>query len=138
MTSELQMLVLTSLLSVGLAFPPLIALVLHRGLAYAGGNRDERLSLPPWGARAERAQWNLLANLPAFAALVLVATVAGISNEATAWGSQLFFWARLAHAVIYIAGVPYVRAIAFVASLSGLFDIAREVFGEWSALLPAA
>ena len=138
MNAELQMLVLASLLSVALAFPPLIALVLHRGLSYAGGNRDEGLSLPPWGARAERAQWNLLANLPAFAALVLVATAAGISNETTAWGAQLFFWARLAHAIIYIAGIPYVRAIAFIASLSGMFDIAREVFSGWSTLPPDA
>ncbi len=138
MTIELQMLVLVSLLSVALAFPPLIALVLHRGLRYAAGNRDERLSLPPWGARAERAQWNLIANLPAFAVLVLVATVLGVSNEATAWGAQLFFWARLAHAVIYIAGVPYVRAVAFVASLSGMFDIAAEVFGGFATITPAA
>ncbi len=31
--------------------------------------------------------------------------------------------------VIYIAGIPDVRAVAFVASLTGLFDIAKEVLG---------
>ena len=55
------------------------------------------------------------------------AAAAGISSEATAWGAQLFFWARVAHAAIYIAGIPYVRALAFVASLSGMFDIAAEL-----------
>jgi uncharacterized MAPEG superfamily protein len=93
MTTELQMLVLASLLSVVLAFPPLVALVFHHGLAYAAGNRDEDLALPTWGTRAERAQKNLLANLPAFGTLVLVAAVSDISNEATVWGAQLFFWA---------------------------------------------
>jgi len=127
MTPELHMLVYASLLSIVLAFPPLVALILDRGLAYAGGNRDEDIELPAWGGRAQRAQWNLLANLPAFAALVLAAAVVGISNENTAWGAQQFFWARVAHAVIYIAGIPYLRAVAFIASLGGLFDIAREL-----------
>ena len=134
MTIELQMLVLASLLSVALAFPPLIGLILHRGFSYASGNRDESLSLPPWADRAERAQRNLLANLPAFAALVLVAAVAGISNEATASGAQLFFWARLAHAVAYTAGIPYLRSAAFIASLVGLIRIAQEI---WSTIPPA-
>ncbi len=138
MTIELKMLVLTALLSVGLAFPPAIALIWHRGLAYAAGNRDEQLPASAWGRRAERAQLNLLANLPAFAALVLVASAAGISNEATAWGAQMFFWARVAHAAVYIAGVPYIRAVAFAASLAGMFDIARELLGAWSAHPPAA
>ncbi len=138
MTTELQMLVLASLLSVVLAFPPLIALVFHRGLAYAAGNRDEELTLPAWGTRAERAQKNLLANLPAFGALVLVAAVSGISNEATVWGAQLFFWARVAHAIAYVAGIPYLRTVAFAASIGGMFGLAREIFGAWSATMPSA
>ena len=134
---ELQMLVLASLLSIGLAFPPLIALILRRGLIYAAGNRDESSSLPAWGQRAERAQKNLLANLPAFAALVLVATATGITNESTAWGAEKFFWARIAHASVYIAGIPYFRTVAFVVSLDGMFDIARELIGAWSTAPPA-
>jgi uncharacterized MAPEG superfamily protein len=127
MTIELQMLVYTALLSVVLAFPPLIAAIQSGGFAYAGGNRDEGLELPVWGQRAVRAQLNMLANLPAFAALVLVAAVAGISNEQTQFGAQLFFWARLAHALIYLAGIPWLRAIAFIASFSGMMDIVRAL-----------
>ena len=127
MTIELQMLFYTSLLSVALAFPPLLATIQAGGPRYAGGNRDEGIEMPAWGGRAVRAQMNLLANLPAFAALVLIAAVAGVSNEETAFGAQLFFWARVAHAVIYVAGIPWVRALAFIASLSGMFDIAREL-----------
>ena len=138
MTTELQMLVLASLLSIVLAFPPLIALVLRHGLRYAIGNRDENRSLPAWGERAERAQKNLLANLPAFAALVLVATATGVTNEGTALGAEKFFWARVAHAVVYTAGIPYVRTIAFVVGLSGLFDIVRELLGAWLIAPPAA
>jgi hypothetical protein len=37
---------------------------------------------------------------------VLVAQVAGKSNAMTVLGSQIFFWARLAYAIIYTVGVP--------------------------------
>ena len=123
MTVELQMLVYTAVLSVVLAFPPLFALIAERGVAYAGGNRDGNDALSGWGGRAQRAQWNLLANLPAFTVLVLAAAVAGISNENTAFAAQQFFWARVAHALLYVAGVPYLRAVAFLVSMGALFDL---------------
>ena len=137
MDTELKMLILASLLTVGLALLGGLAVVLHRGLRYALGNRDQPAPLPPWGERAIRAHRNMLENLPPFAALVLVAQVAGVSNEATALGAVLFFWGRVAHAVIYIAGVPYVRTVAFIVALSGMFDIARELLSRWSSLGPA-
>lgn len=127
MTPELEALVLVSLFSVVLAFVPLVALIAEQGLAYAAGNRDEGRPLPAWGDRAQRAQWNLIANLPAFAAIVLVAAVAGVSNESTVFGAQLFLWARVAHAVIYIVGIPYLRAVAFAASLVGMLEIVRAL-----------
>ena len=134
MTTELGMLVLTALLSILLAFPPLIAVISKQGFLYGLGNRElGDGALPEWGKRAERAQLNLLANLPAFAVVVLVAGLADISNEVTEVGAQQFFWARVAHAVIYIAGIPYIRAIAFGVSLAGLFAIAGELLSAWSA-----
>lgn len=134
MTTELGMLVLTALLSIALAFPPLASVIWTQGFVYGLGNRELGVAaLPEWGKRAERAQWNLVANLPAFAALVLAAGIAGVSNEVTQVGAQQFFWARLAHAIIYIAGIPYVRAIAFGVSLGGLFAIAAELLESWSA-----
>jgi len=51
----------------------------------------------------------LLESLVLFAALVLAAVVAGKTNAMTALGAQLFFWARLAYAIVYLAGVPWVR-----------------------------
>ena len=44
--------------------------------------------MPEWGKRAERAHLNLLANLPAFAALVLVAGLA--VDESSQIGKKLF------------------------------------------------
>ena len=137
MAMELKMLILASLLTVVLALVGAAALILQRGLRYGFGNRDQTEPLSPWGERALRAHRNMLENLPPFAALVLVAQVAGVANEATAWGAVLFFWGRVAHAVIYIAGVPYLRTAAFVVSLSGMFRIARELLLHWSSIGPA-
>ena len=131
MTTELGMLVLSALLSILLAFPPLIAVISTQGFLYGLGNRElGGEALPEWGKRAERAHLNLLANLPAFAAVV--PGLVGVSNEVTEVGAQQFFWARVAHAVIYIAGIPYIRAIAFGMSLVGLFAIAGELLRAWS------
>ncbi len=134
---ELKMLTLAALLTVVLALVPAGALILQRGLRYGFGNRDQAEPLSPWGERALRAHRNMLENLPPFAALVLVAQVAGVANEATAWGTVLFFWARVAHAVIYIAGVPYLRTVASVVALSGMFRITRELLSHWSSIGPA-
>ncbi len=127
MSTDLTMLAYTALLTFVLAFPPVIALMLKRGLPFAAGNRDEPYELPVWGERAGRAHRNMLENLPIFAALVLVAHVAGASNEITAFGATLFFWGRVAHALIYIAGIPWLRTAAFGVSFIGLVRIAREI-----------
>ena len=69
----------------------------------------------------------MLENLVPFAALVLAAHLAGVSGDETAQGATVFFWGRLAHAVIYIAGVPYLRTAAFVVAIGGMLDIARAL-----------
>lgn len=128
MSTELSMLAASAVLTVVLAFPPVLALILSKGLPFAMGNRDEAYVLPAWGERAARAHRNMLENLPVFGALVVVVYLAGTTNEATALGALLFFWGRVAHAVVYVAGIPYLRTAAFGVSLLGLVRIAGELF----------
>lgn len=127
MTTDLTMLTYSAVLTVLLAFPSTVDLILEKGLPFAAGNRDEPVALAPWAERAQRAHRNMLENLPVFAALVLVAQVSGAANATTALGATLFFWGRVAHAVVYIAGVPWVRTAAYAASLAGLFMILFEI-----------
>jgi uncharacterized MAPEG superfamily protein len=131
MTTDLYMLVLACLLTVALAIAGVAAVILRSGLGYAAGNRDQPAELSPWGGRLIRAHRNMLENLPVFVALVLAAQVAGVANEATAFGTVQFFWGRVAHAAIYIAGIPYLRTLAFLVALNGMLDIARELLGAW-------
>ena len=127
MTTDLTMLTYSALLTALLALPSTVGLILDKGLAYAAGNRDEPAEISPWAGRAQRAHRNMLENLPVFAALVLVAQVSDTANETTAVGATIFFWARVAHALVYIAGVPWVRTGAFGVSVVGLVLILIEV-----------
>jgi uncharacterized MAPEG superfamily protein len=69
----------------------------------------------------------MLENLVLFAALVLVAVAAGKTNDMTLLGAQLFFWARLVYAIIYAAGVIWVRTIAWAVSMAGLIVIFAQL-----------
>jgi uncharacterized MAPEG superfamily protein len=78
------------------------------------GNRERPLAgESAWASRARRAHANTLENLVPFAALVLVAHVAGRNDDMTALGAQVFFWARLAYVLVYIAGLVPWRTVAF-------------------------
>jgi uncharacterized MAPEG superfamily protein len=58
-------------------------------------NREAMPTIEGWAGRANRAHRNMLENLVLFAILVLVAQVTGSANATTAFGSELFFAARL-------------------------------------------
>ena len=45
------------------------------------------------------------------------------TNATTLLGAQIFFWARLAYAVVYVAGIPWLRTGVWLASMAGLVII---------------
>jgi uncharacterized MAPEG superfamily protein len=93
------------------------------GLTTLIGNREGLPELTGLAGRAQRAHRNMIENLPLFIALVLIAQVAGRTNGMTLLGTQLFFWARLAYAVIYVVGIPWLRTLAWAVSVIGLLLI---------------
>jgi uncharacterized MAPEG superfamily protein len=123
MTPDMRLL----LWSVALTFVELLVAVLFAntqvGLATLAGNRGEPLQLTGIAGRALRAHRNMLESLPLFIALVLLAQVAGKANALTLLGARLFFWGRLAHWLIYIAGIPWLRTLAWAVSVVGLILI---------------
>jgi uncharacterized MAPEG superfamily protein len=93
------------------------------GLPALVGNRE---GLPPftgWAGRAERAHYNMLENLALFAALVLIAVAADKTNSTTLLGAQIFFWARLVYAAVYLAGIPWLRTAVWTVSVIGMILI---------------
>src|ERR1700752_5256878 len=84
------------------------------------GNREDLPALMGWAGRAQRAHRNMLENLVLFAALVLVAQIAGRDNAMTALGAQLFFWARVVYVPVYLIGIPWLRTGVWAISVVGL------------------
>lgn len=97
------------------------------GLPTLAGNRDDLPAIGGWAGRAKRAHANMLESLPLFAALVLIAAVAQKANATTALGAALFFWARLAYAVVYVAGIPWLRTGVWFVSVIGMVMIALQL-----------
>ena len=96
---------------------------LQVGLPMLASNRENMPVLTGWAGRADRAHHNMLESLALFASLVLIAVVAGKTNATTLLGAQLFFWARLAYAVIYLIGIPWLRTGVWLVSIVGLLLI---------------
>lgn len=128
MTTDLWMLVWSALLCVSI---PLVSvsglLLMSGGPAWGFGNRDEPFPVPKWIERTRRAHMNMVENLAPFACLVLIAHVAGKANGTTALGAEIFFAARIAHALVYIAGIPVVRTLVFVVSTVGELMILLQI-----------
>ena len=82
---------------------------------------------PPWLRRCNRAHVNLVENFAPFAALLLIAHVTDQANATTAMAAAVFFWARVAHAIGYIMGLPYVRTLLFSIGFVATLVIAWEV-----------
>jgi uncharacterized MAPEG superfamily protein len=97
------------------------------GLPTLAGNREGLSDLPGIGGRAKRAHLNMLENIVLFAALVLIAAVGGKANAMTAMGAMIFFWGRLAYAIIYVAGIPWLRTVAWTVSVVGMIMIALQL-----------
>ena len=120
MKPELMLLVWATLLTVVQAVVAVQGAMMQVGLPALAGNREGLPEIKGWGGRAARAHRNMIENLVLFAALVLVAVAAGKTNDMTLLGAQIFFWARLAYALVYIAGVPWLRTGVWAVSVVGL------------------
>jgi uncharacterized MAPEG superfamily protein len=127
MTPELTYLVWSAVLTFVLVLIAASGAQLQVGLDKLAGNREGLPELSGWAGRAQRAHLNMLENLILFAILVLVAQAAGVRNGATLLGAQLFFWGRVAHAVLYLAGIPWARTAAWFVSVIGLVLIAWQL-----------
>jgi len=118
--------------AVALAFAQMLVAVLGAtaqvGLPALASNREGLPPITGWADRAARAHRNMLESLVLFAALVLIAVVANKTNSTTLLGAQLFFWARLVYALVFIAGIPWLRTLVWLVSMVGLILIFVQLF----------
>ena len=130
MTIDLRYLVYTAMLTAALWIPYIVCQVKTNGPLEPKNYVDPTARpVPPWGQRAHRAYLNAVEVFAPFAALVIVAQLAGKANSVTAFWAMSFFWLRLAHAIVYWAAIPYLRTIlftlAFVAEVGIFWEIIK-------------
>ena len=117
-----------------------VALCLVIWIPYAGlygglvGTKNATTDMPPhaklpdWAQRCHRAHLNLLETLVPFAILIFMLQVLGKTGGAIATAAAIFFFARLANAIVYTAGIPYLRTAAFAVSWLACLFLLWQVF----------
>ena len=124
MPVEIQMLAWGTLLGVAQLFLAAALMTRQRGLAWNASARDgDPPPLTGVAARADRAFRNFLETFPFFAAAAVAVVATGSGDAGTAWGAQLWFWARVLYVPLYLAGIPYVRSLVWGASLAGMLMV---------------
>ena len=131
MSRELMWLTLTVILTGVLWIPYILDRIAVRGLMGAMAN-PSRNDTPqsPWAQRLYFAHTNAVENLVIFAPLVLILDFQHHSTQSTALACAVYFWARLAHVIVYTLGIPVLRTLAFAAGFAAQVALVVAVFGK--------
>jgi uncharacterized MAPEG superfamily protein len=128
MTTDLKYLAFTALLTASLWIPYIVAQVMTNGpLAPPNYVDPTQRPLPLWGKRADRAYLNAVEAFAPFAAVVIVAHLAGKADAMTAFWAAAFFWLRLIHAIVFLLAIPYIRTIVFTLAYVAVVGIFWEI-----------
>jgi uncharacterized MAPEG superfamily protein len=132
-TSELFSLTVVSTATALMWVPYVTARMTTHGVMPAIGHPGPGYPVdPPWVDRARRAHLNAIENLAVFAPLVLVAAIVEVSTRATVLSAQIYVAARIIHYIIYAAGIPVVRTLAFLVGACATVVIAITLLGAAS------
>ena len=127
MSVELMMLVYSALLLLFIIIAQAGLAISQNGLMAQAGSRDSLAEPTVLRKRLGRLTANMQENLVIFAIVVLAANAAGVSNDMTVLGATLFFYARVAHTVVYAFGWPMIRPLFYFVGVFGMVVIALEM-----------
>ena len=129
MSRELFWLTLTVAMTGLFWIPYILDRIAVRGPIAALGNPSP--GDPPqsaWAQRMMAAHTNAVENLVIFAPLVLVAQSLNISNATTVGACAVYFWARLAHFLVYTAGIPVLRTLVWTVGFLAQAALVLAIF----------
>ncbi len=131
MSRELMWLTLTVILTGLMWIPYTLDRVMVRGLmgSMANPSRDAKPQ-SAWAMRLYFAHTNAVENLVVFAALVLILDSLGHSTEGTAIACAVYFWARLAHVIVYTLGITVLRTLSFTVGFLAQAALVLGIFGK--------
>jgi uncharacterized MAPEG superfamily protein len=129
MTIDLACLLGLALWTLVLNHTPAIGRMRKLGTAWGLSNREETPLVADWIGRADRAQRNHHDNLPMLAIVILIAHVTGRHDGTTAIASAVILGARMAHSLVYIVGITWLRPLCYLASIVAMLTIvSRMIF----------
>jgi uncharacterized MAPEG superfamily protein len=130
MTRELFWLTWTVILTGLLWIPYVLDRCQIRGIsgAMANPSRGDK-PLSDWANRLLFAHDNAVENLVIFAPLVLILSAIDYSTKWTVLASAVYFWARLAHLIVYMLGLPVFRTLTFLVGFLAQAVLALAIFG---------
>ncbi len=82
-----------------------------------------------WAQRAIRAHTNAVENLIIFAVFAIAIQVLNMSTELSATVAGVYFFSRVAHYVIYVAGVPWARTPTYLVGFGCQMILAGTLLG---------
>lgn len=128
LTPELFWLTLTVILTGLLWVPYILNRIVVRGLpaTLANPTRDAKPHAA-WATRLMFAHDNAIENLAVFAPLVLILNAIDYSNRWTVYASAVYFWARVAHLIVYTLGLPVFRTLAFAVGFAAQVVLAVAI-----------
>ncbi len=129
MNTEIQFLAATGGLALVLTLFQGTRNVIALGLVTAAGNQEDIAPWTGWNDRLNRALRNLIEAIVVYAPIAIAVHELGVSNETSALGAEIFFGARVVHAIVYTAGIPWVRTAAWFAGVAGILMVASPLLG---------
>ncbi|MEE9329074.1 MAG: MAPEG family protein [Parvularculaceae bacterium] len=129
-TPEITWLTYTILMTALFWVPYIINRILEDGLwtALKNPNPDDQPKAG-WAVRMMAAHENAVENLVIFAPLAVIVSTFGFSSNLTIMATKLYFFARLAHYIIYSAGIPGLRTLTFAAGFAAQLILALTILG---------
>ena len=128
---EIYWLTLTVSMSAILWLPYIINRLYEEGIAKALWNPEPDAGpKAQWAVRMMAAHENAVENLVIFIPLVLIIQILGINNESTAFGCALYFFARLAHYLVFSFGIPILRVVIYFVGFYAQVLLAVAIFNK--------
>lgn len=129
LSKELFWLTMTCVLTLVIWIPYILDRIKVRGLWAAMDNPSPKdTPQSPWAQRLYFAHTNAVDNLAVFGPLVLILNTLDISTRTTAISCAVYFWSRLAHAIVYALGVPVLRTIVFTIGFIAQLVLVLAIF----------
>jgi uncharacterized MAPEG superfamily protein len=130
MSREIYWLTLTVGMTSLFWIPYVLNRMVVRGIGGTLANpAPEDKPLAPWATRARAAHANSTESLVLFAPAVLAVHAMGTGDHATDIACALFFYSRLVHFVVYTAGIPVLRTLAFFGGWIGIAILVLRLLG---------